>query len=85
VDLYNPMSMTVGSIDLYKLVTPFDNRARRRVIIQHRFGRLMTLSTSAMPIQSAIIDLCRSVPEQALEARRREFGISNCVLDRLVP
>jgi hypothetical protein len=29
--------------------------------------------------------MCRSVPEQALKAGWREFGISHCVLDRLVP
>jgi hypothetical protein len=34
--------------------------------------------------QLAIIDWCRSVPEQTLEARRRQFGVSNGMLDRPV-
>jgi len=29
-------------------------------------------------------DWCRSVPEQALEARRCQLRVSDCVLDRLV-
>jgi|SRR6516164_3094767 len=45
------------------------------------------LRTAMSPIVAAILgdhDWCRSVPEQALEPRRCQFGVADGMLDRLV-